>query len=214
MSPARIVTAILLALLLQGPALSDELGESYYPLKEGMRWEYRVTSDKGGTKKLVITNLRPREVQERTVIPRKWEMDGTTFYYLMAKDEGGIYRFAEQTSENAAPTVISPKEYEIRFPVAEGTTWDITAKLGDGKVTVSLTMESVTDTVTVPAGTFKNCVKIRQVGEDKGNAAVTAYEWHAPKVGVVKSLVTLKLKSKGGAMASESLTYQLQSFKP
>jgi hypothetical protein len=39
------------------------------------------------------------------------------------------------------------------------------------------------------------------------------YEWYAPKVGVVKSLVTIKQKSKEGPK-SETRTYQLVSFKP
>jgi hypothetical protein len=39
------------------------------------------------------------------------------------------------------------------------------------------------------------------------------YEWYAPKVGIVKSLVTIKQKSKEGTK-SETRTYQLVSFKP
>ena len=141
-------------------------------------------------------------------------MSGTTSYQFMGKDDGGIYRYAEHNSENAQPTIITPKEYDIKYPIAEGTTWDITTKLGDRNLEVNLTIESVTDVVTVPAGTFKDCVKIKQVGEDKGNASVTAYEWYAPKVGVVKSLVTIKQKSKNGTMTTENRTYQLQSLKP
>ncbi len=214
MSPTRFFVSIILALLLPGNASGGELDESYYPLKEGMRWEYTVTSDKSDTKKLIITNLPPQELNERTVIPRKWEIGGTTFYRLMSKDDRGIYRYAEETAEQASPTIIGPKEYEIKFPVAEGTTWDITTKIGNADLNVSLTIESVTDVVTVPAGTFKNCVKVKQQGEDKANASVTAYEWYAPKVGVVKSLVTLKRKAKDGAMSTENRTYQLTSFKP
>jgi hypothetical protein len=40
------------------------------------------------------------------------------------------------------------------------------------------------------------------------------YEWYAPKVGIVKSMVTIKQKSKDGTVSTESRTYQLQSFKP
>jgi len=214
MPPTRLIATLILALLLAGSAPSAAADEPYYPLKPGLRWEYQVTSERGTAKTLVITNLPPRELQGRTVTPRKWDLGGAVFYQFMGQDEGGIFRFAEQTSEKGAPTLITPRDYDLKYPLAEGTTWDITAQVGEVKVPVNLSIESVTDTVTVPGGTFKNCLKIKQVGEAKGQASVTAYEWYAPKVGVVKSLVILKSKGKGGAMVTESRTYLLQSFKP
>ena len=39
------------------------------------------------------------------------------------------------------------------------------------------------------------------------------YEWYAPKVGVVKSMVAIKQKTKEGTI-SEHRVYQLLSFKP
>ena len=64
MRTTGIVAALLLAVSLftPGHGRCDELSESYFPLKEGMRWEYNVISDQGATKKLLITNLAPREV--------------------------------------------------------------------------------------------------------------------------------------------------------
>ena len=61
MRTTGIVAALLLAVSLftPGQGRCDELSESYFPLKEGMRWEYNVTSDQGATKKLLITNLAP-----------------------------------------------------------------------------------------------------------------------------------------------------------
>ena len=81
-------------------------------------------------------------------------------------------------------------------------------------MTVSLTIESVSDEVKVPAGTFKDCLKIKQVGENDAGTAVMGYEWYAPKVGVVKSMVTIKQKTQDGDQTSENRTYQLESFKP
>ena len=65
MRTTGIVAALLLAVSLftPGQGWGDELSESYFPLKEGMRWEYNVISDQGATKKLLITNLAPREVK-------------------------------------------------------------------------------------------------------------------------------------------------------
>ena len=215
MRTTKSVAAVLLALSLLTPGLGwgDELNESYFPLKEGMRWEYNVISDQGATKKLLITNLAPREVSGTKVTPRKWELGGVTFVELMKKDDSGIYRYAEQKGEQAPPSLVTPIECHLKFPIAEGSSWNMPAKLGNSTVNVSLTIESLSEEVKVPAGTFKDCIKIKQVGENDAGTSVMGYEWYAPKVGVVKSLVTIKQKSKEGPK-SETRTYQLVSFKP
>ena len=55
-------------------------------------------------------------------------------------------------------------------------------------VKVTHNIESITDTVTVAAGTFNNCLRIRELMEQKSNGVVT-YEyakfWYAPEVGLV-----------------------------
>ena len=216
MKTVSIITVLVcsVVLLIPGHAWSDETDEAYYPLKEGMRWEYNVTSDKGATKKLIITNLAPREVNDRKVTPRKWELGGTTFYELMYKDDTGIYRYAEQQAENAPPSILTPKECHLKFPVTKGNNWNMTTKLDGGPLTVNLSIDSVSEDVTVPAGSFKDCLKIRQAGENEAGASVLGYEWYAPKVGVVKSIVTIKKKSKEGAEVAEHRSYQLLSFKP
>ena len=215
MRTTKSLAALLLALSLftSGQGWGDELNESYFPLKEGMRWEYNVISDHGATKKLLITNLAPREVSGVKVTPRKWELGGATFIELMKQDETGVYRYAEQKGESAPPSLITPMECHLRFPIAEGSSWNMAAKVGNSTVNLSLTIESLSDEVKVPAGTFKDCIKVKQVGENDAGTSVMGYEWYAPKVGVVKSIVTIKQKSKEGPK-SETRTYQLVSFKP
>jgi hypothetical protein len=196
-----------------GQGWGDELNQSYFPLKEGRRWEYNVISDQAATQKLLITNLAPREVSGTKVTPRKWELGGSTFIELMKQDDTGTYRYAEQKDEKAPPSLITPMECHLKFPVAEGSSWNMAAKLGHSTVNISLTIESLSDEVTVPAGNFKDCVKVKQAGGNDAGTSVMGYEWYAPKVGVVKSVVTIKQKSKEGTK-SETRTYQLVSFKP
>jgi hypothetical protein len=215
MSMTGIVTAFLLALSLftPGHGRCDELSESYFPLKAGMRWEYTVTSTQGQTQKLLITNLASREVNGVKVTPRKWELGGSTFFELMKQDDTGVYRYAEQASETAPPILVTPIECHLKFPIAQDNAWDMVTKVANNTLTVSLTIESVSDEVKVPAGTFKDCLKIKQVGENKAGTAVMGYEWYAPKVGIVKSMVTIKQKTQAGT-TSENRSYQLESFKP
>lgn len=207
-----LVAVILVAALVTPvPGRGDELSESYYPLKEGLRWEYQVTSDQGPTQKLIITNLAPREVNGKKVTPRQWEIGGHKYLEFMEKDDSGIYRYAEQADLKAPPKVLSPKECHLKFPVAPGSSWNMSTTVGDSPLQVSLTLESVSDEVKVPAGAFRDCIEVKQIGENDAGLSVKGYEWYAPKVGVVKSMVSIKRKQ--GAPASEHRMYQLQSFK-
>jgi hypothetical protein len=105
-------------------------------------------------------------------------------------------------------------ECHLKFPIALDNSWNMATKVGNSTVNISLTIESVSDEVTVPAGTFKDCLKIKQVGENDAGTSVMGYEWYAPKVGVVKSMVTIKKTTKDLTKSSEHRVYQLQSFKP
>jgi hypothetical protein len=187
----------------------------YYPLKPGLTWTYNVSSDKSETRKIVVTNLPAKEINGISVTPRKWDKSGLVSYSLMATDNMGIYRYAEQKDEDAEPVPIKPKSYSLRDPVATGTTWEITSKMGEAELTVNLTIDSIIETVTVPAGTFKDCAKIKHKGgsqkEDAG-FSLEAYEWYAPEVGLVKSIVTITRIEKKAKIA-EHLTYQLESFQ-
>jgi len=216
MRTTGIVAALLvsLSLLSFSQARGDELSASYFPLKAGMRWEYTVTSTQGPTQKLLITNLAPREVSGAKVTPRKSEMGGETVIEFMKQDDTGVYRYAEQRGENAPPNLITPMECHLKFPITAGDTWNMATKVGNSTVNLTLTIDSVAAEVKVPAGTFKECVKIKQVSQDGADPAVLGYEWYAPKVGVVKSMVTIKPKTKEGAAAPENRIYELVSFKP
>jgi uncharacterized protein DUF3108 len=213
----RLIAAILifLPLLPLNNLYGSEPASRYYPLKPGLTWTYTVTSEKINNGKIVITNLPAKEMGGVTVTPRKWDMGGVVRYHLMAMDSMGIYRYGEQQDENAAPVLTKPKAYSLRDPVATGTTWDMASKLGEDELTISLTVESITDSVTVPAGTYKDCVKIKHLGGKKGAPiSLEAYEWYAPEVGLVKSMATITRVNKDKSKTAEHLSYQLAAFKP
>ncbi len=213
----RLIAAILilLPLLPLNNLYGSEPASKYYPLKPGLTWTYKVTSEKIANGKIVITNLPAKEIHGVTVTPRKWDMGGMVNYSLMATDSMGIYRYGEQKDENAEPVPTKPKAYSLRDPVATGTTWDMASKMGEDELTINLTVESITDSVTVSAGTYKDCAKIKHAGGGKGAPiSLEAYEWYAPEVGLVKSMVTITRVDKEKKKTVEHLTYQLEAFKP
>ncbi|MFZ5453173.1 MAG: hypothetical protein ACOZF2_15045 [Thermodesulfobacteriota bacterium] len=219
MKKPLLIAAVLLSLGLPGASWAGEPATIYYPLKEGMTWVYSVVSTRPGAQKITITSLVPRKLQDQTVYPRKWDFGGGVKYYFIAKDDIGIYRYGEQTGENGEPRIIKPKVYYLKDPVDVGTYWDIATKMGADKLKVEITIEGIRETVQVPAGKYEDCVLLKHVGKaqaKKGGAglSLTAYEWYAPKVGLVKSMFTIDKGPKSKGETKESTTYQLESFKP
>lgn len=213
MRTGLIAAALVLASLTAQNLWAGE-SDIYFPLKPGLTWTYEVVSDKHPTKKVSVTNMPSREIKGLKLTPRKSEAGGQTSYFLIGSDERGIYRYGEQKSENSEPIVTKPRDYYIKNPVSVGTTWDTATKLGNDEVTINLTMESLSDTVKVPAGTYKDCLKIKHVGgNQKKDLILEAYEWYAPNVGLIKSLVTITKVEKDKTKKSEHLIYQLDSFK-
>lgn len=214
-----IIAAVILTFLLPGASWAVEPATNYYPLKEGMTWVYSVTSTRPGPQKITITNLAPRKLEGKTVYPRKWDFGGGVKYYFVAKDDIGVYRYGEQTGEDGKLQITKPKVYYLKDPVDVGTYWDIATKMGPDNLKVDITIESIRETVQVPAGKYKDCVMLKHVGKvqaKKGSAglSLTAYEWYAPKVGLVKSMFTINKGPKGKGGTTDTSTYQLESFKP
>lgn len=60
--------------------------------------------------------------------------------------------------------------------------------LGDNRYNFSIYVESTDDTVSVPAGTFNNCLRLRQLTTITSGTE-TAYDykkfWHAPGIGPI-----------------------------
>jgi len=214
-----IFAAVILSFLLSGSSWAVEPAAKYYPLKEGMTWVYNIVSGKPGTQKITITNLAPTEIKGQKVTPRKWELAGGVKYHLIAIDDSGVYRYAEQTAASAEPKILTPRLYYLKNPVEIGTTWDMEIKTAEEELKINVTIDSTSETVQVPGGTYKDCVKVKHEGggllkKDNTHLSVTSFEWYAPGVGPVKTIFTFKRKVEGQPESTETTTYQLESFKP
>ena len=190
----------------------------YFPLRSGADWVYRQTvvienhGNSGGKKTLNLvtaaTDLPQRQDGDANLNPRIFA-DGRTLYYEKAKD-GVVLVGARRAFEGGIET-IAPR-YVIKEPYVKGTSWRESLEsqilqrsfLGMfGTISkpiqvqgeMEFKIESVDDTVHVPAGTFHHCVRIHGAGEaplEWGEpfgtlqVAVTTTEWFAPSVGLVK----------------------------
>ena len=69
-----------------------------------------------------------------------------------------------------------------------GDTWQFEGDLGSFHAKSTFYVESTSDSVTVAAGTFNNCIRVREYNEiTDGGITEYGYEkkWYAPDVGLV-----------------------------
>ncbi len=199
----------------------------YYPLEEGRTWLYqfsastKLTSVKG---ELGIQNFSRRKLETKEVTPQKVEFRGEgsnqSHFIFITEDESGVYEWARQNTDDIDPTVHDNPICQIRYPAKVGTEWkapvEITLlEMVKSEVQATFRVEKVDDIVTVPAGTFENCLRIQATAETQENLGfygivkikVEYHLWYAPNVGLLKQISTER--SNNLMTGSGKLTLQL-----
>jgi hypothetical protein len=207
-----------------------ESAERYYPLKQGMKWKYRLTVTEllfpfSGEER--VANLPPRSLAGRQLTPQMDDVSlgailGTTLpkqlvVEFYGDDGTGIREFASQ--RDADPEPKPETNYLIKYPIRVGTRWTEQHKTQlvkkDIDVAVVNLIKSTTDQVVVPAGPFINCIRIKASGKttpDSSGTVVSIDEdyWLAPDVGMVKSIYTEKASD---STREASVVRELEEFK-
>lgn len=233
------LTLIAAALLAAGCS-REPSGDSYFPLDIGARWQYDVASDINGilTRETYIASV------DRTidyaggdqVWVRRVEAPGNIgIEYWLRKDKVGIARIAKRTDVEEQAKLDSNARTVLKLPVAAGASWMVPTEpfviapktdLGQRevkmpKVLMTYTIEAVDETVTVPAGTFKNCARAVGVGnlplyidavQGFTDVPITNREWYCKGVGLVKVERDEPLTSilwSGGKITMELTDYQM-----
>lgn len=177
-----------------------EPSADYYPLEPGLVWRYEVTSPQGGSGTLTVTNGGTRQIGPHRATEQRMEMEQSSASRFVAEDAGGVVIVAEQRPGQSEPVPVDPPSLVLRRPVAVGDTWDAgstSTTIAPGAViSTRATVESVTDSVTVPAGTFRDCIRVVSNGRVTAEAQnvegpveiiVGTRVWYAPGVGVVQT---------------------------
>lgn len=179
--------------------------QNLYPLKEGLTWEYQVSfrSVMGMPEgqRATLTNQPQGELWGRKVTPQRLDIGQESHFMFVASDETGIYEYARQDAAAVEPEIRSTPEYFLKYPLEAGATWDGTTETNwlarKVRVSTRTTVETLDETVTVSAGSFRNCVKTKTFGDSSfnlgvlGRAKVTVEEhsWFCPGVGLVKAVL-------------------------
>lgn len=209
----KIMSVAVLALGLA--SCSKVGGGEYFPLNEGLQWQYKldfVMPDGKNKKDLMIrtvghSSFKTEEGEIEGVVRRT--SDGTD-YFVQERDDG-FYRVGKrvivQTKPQAdqAPRLILPKGRNLRV----GYTWTmdtspyvmhwmppfVEANASIKPFDLVYEVASLDDTVETPAGIFQNCIRLDATGKMVFYADASAgyqeilinhTEWYAPGVGLVK----------------------------
>ena len=183
---------------------------SYFPLSSGLKWHYNValtTRDGLQKQKYILHNIGSDKLNGEPVFLRK-SLDGTVLYYSISNN--GIYYLGSLDSRAINPKFYADKRIVIPKPFTIDTEWEqvthtrLLKKTGPpqrtefkiiAEVPLEIKIESLEDTVIVPAGQFNKCMRIKMIGsayKDAGNYVgltlvnVEQTNWYSSGVGLVK----------------------------
>lgn len=187
---------------------------NYFPLEEGFRWGYKVrleTMDGVRQQKYFYLSRGKENIGEKEVYVKQ-SMQGNLLYYV--EDETGLHHFAsvdKNVSRAGELAEFNNAERSIfKYPLEEGKQWDelsitqLLVKTGPpqktefkihAEIPVEVKIVSLNETITVPAGTFDNVMKVSTSGSQYWNAGnyvgLTIVEieetaWYAKGVGLVR----------------------------
>lgn len=226
-----ILLALLLVIVFMAFGCSKP-ADTYFPYTEGMYREYQKfeTGMFGmqNSSKLMITNLKERELNGKKVFPLKYEEEiasvgKRTWFIFVSEEKDGLTVFANQPVNTVEPIILNPPRYFIKFPLTAGTEWEEESKTYSLQKIVPIMIRksivSTDETVTVPSGTYNKCLKIKGIGHATidmgflGNVPVDkeVYDWYAPNIGWIKGFV--KENSNNLLVGTKTTSYQLEAFK-
>lgn len=150
----------------------------YYPMSDGATWTYRHTGGSSTWDEIVMQMTTEYEGAPAVMLVDNAGPSGTHSETILKEDAGRIYRV--YLDELTGTTIDLSTEYVpgfLRFDRAwqtkqagfmETAMYDRTEYDGSGAVTGEaershmFTIEALDETVTVPAGTIENCIRVRR----------------------------------------------------
>jgi hypothetical protein len=232
---AALLAASAVLALLSG--CKEPPGSSLFPLEEGRRWTYRLSSewenDTRERETVVLSNLgRDGALESGSAWRRRSD---TGLDYWLRADASGIYRVASKSDIDTEPKPDPAPRFVLKAPIAVGTSWQTTTttylmrrnaefppeiRHTHPSVPVVWTIEALDDRVEVPAGRFEHCTRVKgaallRLFADPVNGfkdmPLTTLEWYCPGVGLVKVERREPANSTfltGGTMTMELMEWQ------
>ncbi|HXH04594.1 MAG TPA: hypothetical protein VNN09_14925 [Candidatus Competibacteraceae bacterium] len=207
--PRFATPCLLFALSLSGCASVAAVDSTrYFPLASGLQWRYQVSrTDRPGLfTDLTVASLAT-ELHDGQPLQIRRGSSGRE--YLFGRDDWGIYRAGwreaadfelrwEEARRYVLPDPLTPRQQWRRAPAISGE--------------LLYTVESLEDTVRVPAGAFRRCLRVRGTGvlpAPAGPVEVLTQEWYAPGIGLIK----LRRRERAHTTTPSEMLIELVEFK-
>ena len=226
------ISTLLLAACRAGPG-----DDALFPLAEGRRWTYQVSTvvdevDATARETLVLAN-RGADTIDGALSWRRRSDSGIE--YWLRSDATGIYRIASRNPLEREPQLDTLRRYVLQKPYAVGTEWEapttayVLARKNEVPREVRYVhkafpmhyrIEALAEKVQTPAGKFEGCLRVA------GRAEIRLYveallqwreiplftlEWYCPSVGLVR--LERKEPSPSRFMVGGSVTMELTSWQ-
>ena len=225
---AALFIALILVLLVAGcgggGSTSTPETAAYLPLAIGNEWHYQYNeytqpasvrargamlrhhSGLAPASKVQSKDLEAEDVVQITGIQ---QIGGAQWYSAVAQYVGGepadpIYLRHIAQGLQRKDALSDPAFYMIRTPIEVGTTWTVFFGSGSATYHEDFIITSVGQTVSVPAGTYDNCIVIENIFQQAGQPDDVITYWYSPGVGQVREERHL----------GNNLVYQLQLLDP
>jgi hypothetical protein len=234
--PATRTALALAAALAAGCGDKPAPSAALFPLEAGHVWTYHQQIEAVGRSEsgwLVMRTLPDEDYAGSTAYRRRSD-DGID--YWLRSDATGIFRVATKHELQEEPDKDAAPRYVLKEPIAVGTEWQsptiaylLERRQGfpmevrhEGKaVPMRYAIEATDEAVTVPAGRFERCLRVR------GQAVVRLYadgvvgwkdmpltttEWYCPGPGLVK--LTREEPANSVFLSGGTLELELHAWSP
>ncbi|MEX2524413.1 MAG: hypothetical protein WD750_05605 [Gammaproteobacteria bacterium] len=181
---------------------------SYFPLSDGLSWEYRIDfriKEEPKTQKLIFSTRPPIDLDGQRYHSRV-SLSGPRYFY-QETDDGIVH----------VDPVSGDRSTVLAYPIKERQSWQKTSRIRILEVsgaftptfkariaqpiTMDYVIEATGETVNVTAGEFENCIRVHGKGRLFAGRTLQDYmgidsiyieqtEWYAPGTGLVKKVRT------------------------
>jgi hypothetical protein len=208
--------------------------EEYHPLKEGRKQIAHINKTMtSGTDDIQNNEYRnesiylpPQDLHGKQVFPMKSTLlgDSNNSFQIVyfVKDREGIYVTGTQTIKDKIPQEAKfDKEinYLLKNPIKVGSEWRYEVESHSKPAAIlkmNATITNIKDRISVPAGTFAECLKVSRSGgvilNEKTNIKRECTGWYSPGVGLVK-FVDIETITDNNNIKTLRTVYQLESIE-
>ena len=231
---AALLTTVTVLLAACGATPGDD---ALFPLAEGRRWTYRVSTliDEADTTERATLVLANRGSDTIDGAPSWRRRSDSGIEYWLRSDASGIYRIASRNPLEREPQLDKPRRYVLQKPYAVGTEWEapttayVLARKNEVPREVRYIhkafpmhyrIEALAEKVQTPAGEFDGCVRVSGRAEIRlyvdamfqwRDIPLVTLEWYCPGVGLVR--LERKEPSPTKFMVGGTVTMELTSWQ-